>query len=201
MAKIEFDPAIRSISKGLGNFVYSSSRGQSLIRKRPVKAAYVTPGQVRHRAVFGAAARLWGMLPDAVKDSWGKLSAGTDLTEFNIFMAFNMGCIKAGKPMIASQGTGLDAPEISVASENAGEIALSYPAQKPPLCLSLVLQTVSEKGRIEFAAAGTDLTDSQITLSGLASGTEVTVYAVFSDKPMAHAGKISESQSVMVKVK
>lgn len=201
MAKIQFDPAIRSISKSLGNFVYSSSRGQSLIRKRPAKAAYVTPGQVRHRARFGAAARLWRVLPDAVKDSWGKLSAGTGLSEFNVFMAFNLGCIKSGRPMIATQGTGLAAPEITAVSDNAGEIALSFALQKPPLCLSLVLQTVSENGRLEFAPAGTDLTDSQITLPGLASGTEVTVYAVFSDKPMANAGKISETQSITVKIK
>ena len=201
MAKITFDPLVQSISNGLGNFVYATRDDKGYIRKRPRKAAWVTPSQTRHRQLFGSAAGAWKAVSDAIRKSWTLQRTSAGVNEFNIFMAQNMPRLKSGEPMILTHGSGLDAPAVSAASGTAGEIALSYTAGATPQLLSVYLQGIGENGRIVFTQAAADSPQTHISLADLPSGSEAIVYCVFSDKPMADASRISASQSLRVTVK
>jgi hypothetical protein len=201
MAKVLFDPVVKSISNGLGNFVYATRGGKAYIRMRPHKAAWTTPEQTKHRMMFGVAAKVWKALPEAVRKSWSTLRSSTGRNEFNIFMSENLTLLKKGEPMILSHGSGLVAPAAEAVSNSKGEISLTYKSTTRPLFLTVCRQTTGDDSRIEFVADETDNSDTQITLSGLASGKETIVYCLFCDTPMAEAGMISASQSVRVTVK
>jgi hypothetical protein len=141
------------------------------------------------------------MLPEKMKAAWKMQSAGTDLTEYNVFMSENIERLKAGEPIRLSHGTGLPLPLIKAASNAEGEITVAYTPADTPLFLSLFTRIETETGGSDFSPAKTDSATAETTIRGLPSGSTVIVYCILADKPVAEAEKISESTGFTVLVK
>ena len=201
MADIEFDPIVNGISRGLGNFVYAIRDGKSYIRKRPRKAAWVTPQQTAHRSLFRTVAGSWTLLADVVKKSWEQFNSSSNTCEYTIYMSENLAHLKKDEPMNLTYGTGLTAPAESGASNAAGEVTLTYTASADAPYLTVYRQTEGENGQTDFAQVSADAAQSPVTITGLASEKDVTLYCIFSDKPMDQAKMISASQGLSVTVK
>jgi hypothetical protein len=166
---------------------------------RPSESAEVRPGQTRDRRIIASAAYGWNVLDDAVRQSWNTQGSPRSINEYNLFMTENITLLKNGEPINLTRGTGLIAPEVTAVSETKGGIILTYKAAAEALYLSVYLQ--DEKHQNKFVTVITNTESAHTVITGLTSDTEVTVYCVFCDTPMAQSVRISASQAIRVTVK
>jgi hypothetical protein len=97
MASVIYDPLVHSISRRLGNFVYTTWKGKNVIRSYPQRKRTFNDKQRAAQDVFRKVSVMWKELPKQLKDIWRELAKDQPMTGMNMFMRTNMALVKEGK--------------------------------------------------------------------------------------------------------
>jgi hypothetical protein len=202
MGAIEFDPIVNRVSKKVGNFVYSSWKGKTVIKPYTKPKGESTESQLKIQKAFKAAAFIWKSLPAKMRESWKASITNLAMTEMNMFLSKNITPIADGKPCLLTRKTGMESlMNIAANSSTAGSVTLTYTAQSEKPLLSAVLQKISEEENSPLIVRLDITTDlSSAVIDGLESGKDYFVYLISTDKPFAEATMMSESSGFKVTV-
>jgi hypothetical protein len=202
MGAIEFDPIVSGIRKRLGNFVYTSWKGKSVIRKYNPRRPSATEPQLEVQAAFRVVAAIWKALPEIMQKSWDASVAGKAMTPFNKFMSKNALKQKEGDVGQLTCGSGIaKLSGYMVEPGKAGEISVKFDPVTEPVHLTVVLQKIVNGKGVPVVEFRRDLSAAEpVILDGLESGKEYFVYCMTTDKPFAEATAISESSGFKVTV-
>lgn len=201
MAKVVFDPIVRSLSNKLGNFVYVNRKGESFVRAyNPYKRTFNENQKSVHKS-FKAVIQVWKQLPDMFKMTFARLVNGADMSEYNKFIGLNTPRQKQGSPLLLTPGTGLALPAgLIVTSKTAGQVSLEYTAPTPAVCMTLMVQTVPKGEEGVRLTVHYDLESGTHTFDECTTAGEYIVYCVATDKVFAEAEEVSESAGFKITV-
>jgi hypothetical protein len=203
MGFIEYDGMIKRIGCKLDNRVYTSWKGQNIIKtytkRRNVK---YSDKQLVVRKAFREVGVMWNSIPAKLKASWKGCSDGQMLTDYSIFVRSNMPTITDGKPGKLTYPAGMEKiAGMTAASAAAGAVTVSYPVLAVTPVLSAFVRKISEdEGEPVTAKVDLGATTSTATIDGLESGAEYYVYLIVTDKAFNDSTMMSESEGFRVKV-
>jgi hypothetical protein len=87
MARIQFDPMIKSLSGRVGSLVFYMNRGQAYARSYVIPRNPDTPAQRKRRALFADAVRAWQTIPEIQKDLWNLKARRLVMSGYNLFIS------------------------------------------------------------------------------------------------------------------
>jgi hypothetical protein len=87
MAKIYFDPLIRTVSGRVGSLVFYAYGNKQYARRYVVPVNTGTPAQKKGRTLFAEAVFAWQNLSFSARDKWNKKCRFMNLSGYNLFIS------------------------------------------------------------------------------------------------------------------